>query len=131
MPDSDAPDARPEKSIFPTFFMAGFECSTFLWMDGKRLDYVQITGHDRHVAQDYQRLMELGLGTVREAIRWPLVDQGNGKYDWSSLEPVFDAANKARITAIWDLCHYGFPDGCDPFSNDCLKRLTDYCRAAA
>src|SRR5690349_9322996 len=52
---------RQEESIFPTFFMAGFECSTFIWKDRQRKDYVALTGHDRHLKQDYERLEELGI----------------------------------------------------------------------
>ena len=37
--------------IFPTFFLSGFECSTFIWKDGIRKDYVQITGHDRYLRE--------------------------------------------------------------------------------
>ena len=37
--------------IFPTFFLSGFECSTFLWGDEKRRrNLVAETGHDRHAA---------------------------------------------------------------------------------
>lgn len=129
-----APQARQPvegEGIFPTFFFAGFECSTFVWKDGRRKDYVALTGHDKHVRRDYQALMDLGIGVVREAIRWPFVDKGGGKYDWSGVQPFIDAANECEITAIWDLCHYGLPDGCDPFSDDCVKRYADYCRAAA
>jgi beta-glucosidase/6-phospho-beta-glucosidase/beta-galactosidase len=119
------------QAIFPTFFMTGFECSTFVWKDRERKDYVAATGHDQHVVKDFDRAMDLGIGVVREAIRWPHVDLGGGKYDWSSVKAVQDAATQARITPIWDLCHYGLPDGCDPFSDECLKRFVDYCRAAA
>ena len=118
-------------AIFPTFFMSGFECSTFLWRDRKRKDYVAATGHDQHLVADYEAAMDLGIGVVREAIRWPMVDLGGGKYDWSSVKAVQDAATAAKITPIWDLCHYGLPDGCDPFSDDCRDRFVDYCRAAA
>lgn len=118
-------------AIFPTFFMAGFECSTFIWKDGKRKDYVAITGHDKHLKQDYQCVMDLGIGVVREAIRWPFVDKGGGIYDWSSVDPAIEAMNACRITPIWDLCHYGFPDGCDPFSDSCRVRFVNYCRAVA
>jgi beta-glucosidase/6-phospho-beta-glucosidase/beta-galactosidase len=118
-------------SIFPTFFMGGFECSTFLWQDGQRKDYVSATGHDQHLGNDFAAAMDLGIGVVREAIRWPRVDLGNGNYDWTSVKAVQDAATAARITPIWDLCHYGLPDGCDPFSKDCHDRFVDYCRAAA
>ena len=73
--------------LFPTFFMAGFECSTFVWKDGQRKDFVALTGHDRELESDYRRLSELGVGVVREAVRWPLVDQGQGRYDWSPSTP--------------------------------------------
>ncbi|MGV3724202.1 MAG: hypothetical protein ACO1SX_25185 [Actinomycetota bacterium] len=124
-------DAKGEpEGIFPTFFMAGFECSTFVWKDGERKDYVALTGHDKHLEADYRRVEDLGIGVVREAIRWPMVDLGGGKYDWSTVDLVLDTAAACHVTPIWDLCHYGFPDGCDPFSDECLKRFTDYCRAA-
>jgi beta-glucosidase/6-phospho-beta-glucosidase/beta-galactosidase len=32
---------------------------------------------------------------------------------------------------IWDLCHYGYPDDLDPFSEEFTARFADYCRAAA
>ena len=120
-----------EDAIFPTFFMTGFECSTFVWKDRERKDYVAATGHDCHLKRDYAAAMDLGVGVVREAIRWPQVDLGGRRYDWSSVKAVQDAATACKITPIWDLCHYGFPDGCDPFSQECLDRFVDYCRAAA
>lgn len=131
MEANDENPARSEPAIFPTFFMAGFECSTFIWKDGQRKDYTRVTGHDRHLKSDYENLMDLGIGVAREAIRWPLVDQGNQRYDWSSVDPIIEALNACNITPIWDLCHYGFPDNCDPFSDACHERFLDYCRAAA
>lgn len=124
-------DPGPREAIFPTFFMTGFECSTFIWKDRQRKDYVAATGHDRHLADDFAAAMDLGIGVVREAIRWPKVDLGGGRYDWSSVRAVQDAATESNITPIWDLCHYGLPDGCDPFSPECRERFVDYCRAAA
>jgi hypothetical protein len=120
-----------EKAIFPTFFMAGFECSSFVWKDGQRKDYTVVTGHDRHFRADYECLMDLGIGVVRESVRWPIVDKGHGRYDWSSLDPLSAAMNDCRITAIWDLCHYGLPDDCDPFSEDCRSCFVEYCSAVA
>jgi len=111
--------------------MAGFECSTFVWKDRERKDYVEATGHDRHLEADYEAAMDLGIGIIREAVRWPKVDLGDGRYDWSSVEAVQKAATACKLTPIWDLCHYGFPDGCDPFSDQCRKRFVDYCRAVA
>jgi hypothetical protein len=120
-----------ERGLFPTFFFTGFECSTFIWKDRKRRDYVTLTGHDRHLAADYERVMDLGVGVVREAIRWPIVDRGGDRYDWSSVDPLLEPMDRCYITPIWDLCHYGFPDGCDPLSEECLTRFVAYCRAAA
>ena len=111
--------------------MAGFECSTFVWKDGERKDYVAITGHDQHLDKDYDGLMDLGIGVVREAIRWPFVDRGGGRFDWSTVDRVLDTLERCRTTAIWDLCHYGFPDEFDAFSPDAARRFADYARAAA
>ena len=122
---------KEDSSIFPTFFMAGFECSTFIWKDGKRKDYVAITGHDQHLQEDYDRVMDLGMGVVREAIRWPMVDKGGGKYDWTRVDRMIEAMEACHLMPIWDLCHYGFPDGLDPFSESGHERFVDYCRAAA
>jgi beta-glucosidase/6-phospho-beta-glucosidase/beta-galactosidase len=123
--------AEARQAIFPTFFMAGFECSTFVWKDGKRKDYVAATGHDVHLRADLAAAMDLGIGVVREGVRWPTVDLGNGNYDWSTVKAVQDAATACKITPIWDLCHYGFPEGCDPFSQECLDRFAGYCRGVA
>ncbi len=111
--------------------MTGFECSTFVWKDGTRKDYVAATGHDRHLKRDFAAAMDLGMGVVREAVRWPTVDLGRGRYDWSSVKTVQDAATECKITPIWDLCHYGLPDDCDPFSNECRERFVEYCAAVA
>jgi beta-glucosidase/6-phospho-beta-glucosidase/beta-galactosidase len=118
-------------SIFPTFFFAGFECSTFLWKDGKRKNYIELTGHDQHLKQDYQKLVDLGIGVVREAVPWPFVDLGKGNYDWKILDTILEELNRYKIIPIWDLFHYGLPDNCDPFNDDCHKRFLDYCCAVA
>jgi beta-glucosidase/6-phospho-beta-glucosidase/beta-galactosidase len=118
------------RTIFPSYFLAGFECSTFIWKDGNRRDYVQITGHDRHLEQDYQRVRDLGMAGVRESIRWPLVDRG-GNYDWSTVDPVLEALDKCGLTPIWDLCHYGWPDGIHPLEDGVIERFAEYCHACA
>ena len=40
--------------IFPTFFISGFECSTFLWKDQKRRNLIEETQHDRFAFKDYE-----------------------------------------------------------------------------
>ncbi|MGX4640804.1 b-glycosidase [Massilia sp. SYSU DXS3249] len=116
--------------IFPTFFLSGFECSNFFWRDEGRRNLVAETGHDVHVAEDYQILNSLGIAVAREGIPWPLVDK-HGCCDFSMLDPYIDAMNAAKVTPIWDLCHYGYPDDLDPFSDAFVDRFAEYCRAAA
>ena len=116
--------------IFPTFFLSGFECSTFLWKDQGRRDLVAETQHDKHVREDYRILNELGIAAAREGIPWALIDK-NGTCDFSRLDPMIAAMNESQIMPIWDLCHYGYPEDIDPFTDDFTNRFADYCRAAA
>jgi beta-glucosidase/6-phospho-beta-glucosidase/beta-galactosidase len=116
--------------IFPTFFLSGFECSTFLWKDRKRRDLVEETQHRRHAHEDYHILRNLGIAVSREGIPWPLVER-SGSYDFSPIDPMIEAMSRAQVLPIWDLCHYGYPDALDPFSEDFTERFADYCRAAA
>jgi beta-glucosidase/6-phospho-beta-glucosidase/beta-galactosidase len=116
--------------IFPTFFLSGFECSSFLWKHGPRRNLVVETQHDRHAAEDYRILNKLGIAVAREGIPWPLADRG-GSYDFSLIDPYIEAMNASKITPVWDLCHYGYPDDLDPFTDAFTQRFADYCRAAA
>jgi beta-glucosidase/6-phospho-beta-glucosidase/beta-galactosidase len=116
--------------IFPTFFLSGFECSTFLWRDGRRRDLVAETRHREHALEDYRMLEDLGIAVAREGIPWPMVDRG-GDYDFSLLAPLLDAMRETRMVPVWDLCHYGYPDDLDPFSDRFTARFANYCRASA
>jgi len=117
-------------AIFPTYFISGFECSTFLWKDKRRRNLIEETQHHQHVGEDYHLLHELGIGVARDAIPWPLVETKNG-YDFSSLDPLIEALNRERVLPIWDLCHYGYPEGLDPLAEDFADHFARYCRAAA
>jgi beta-glucosidase/6-phospho-beta-glucosidase/beta-galactosidase len=116
--------------IFPTFFLSGFECSTFDWKKVGRRDLVAETRHREHAHADYALLAELGIGVAREGVPWPFVER-DGAYDLSLLDPFIEAMNAARVEPIWDLCHYGYPDDTDPFAPDFAERFARYCRAVA
>jgi beta-glucosidase/6-phospho-beta-glucosidase/beta-galactosidase len=116
--------------IFPTFFLSGFECSTFVWQEQGRRNLIDETRHAEHVDEDYDLLRSLGIGVAREGIPWPLVDRG-GRYDFSSLDPFIAAMARTQILPIWDLCHYGYPDDVDPFAPDFPDHFAAYARAAA
>lgn len=103
------------EQLFESFFIGGFECSTHYLESGKRLDEIAATQHDRFASKDYLRLLDLGIRTAREGIRWHLIEQQPGRYDFSSALGMIRAAREMGIQVIWDLCHYGWPDWLDIF----------------
>lgn len=110
------------KPLFKSFFMGGFECSTHRLRSGKRLDVVAATNHDKYVADDYRRLQAQGIYTIREGIRWHLIDH-HGSYDFKSVLPIVLAARDIGMQVIWDLFHYGWPDDIDIFSPEFVRRF--------
>ena len=115
---------------FASFFQAGFECSSHRRRDGVRLDLIRATGHDKHVLGDYRLCKELGFGTIRDGLRWHLIEKQPGKYDWSSWLAALEAANELGLEIIWDLFHYGSPDHVDQAGEDFPQRFTDFVVAA-
>lgn len=114
--------------MFNSFFLAGFEGSTGYNRHGDWFDQVAATGHDRTAAQDYRDLAALGVRAARDTARWPLIDRG-GRYDFSSLDPLIEAAAASGADVIWDLFHYGYPEGLDLFGRDFAPRFAAYCHA--
>jgi beta-glucosidase/6-phospho-beta-glucosidase/beta-galactosidase len=122
--------SNPFGKRFASFFQAGFECSSHRRRDGVRLDLIRATGHDKHVLQDYQLCRKLGFGTIRDGLRWHLIEKSPGNYDWSSWLPALEAAERAGVQVIWDLFHYGSPDHVDQAGADFPARFTDFALAA-
>jgi beta-glucosidase/6-phospho-beta-glucosidase/beta-galactosidase len=116
--------------LFDDFFGAGFECSSHRRRDGVRLDLIRATGHDKHVLRDYRQCADLGLRTIRDGLRWHLIEKTPGKYDWSSWLPALEAAEATGVRIIWDLFHYGSPDHVDQAGDDFPQRFTDFAMAA-
>jgi beta-glucosidase/6-phospho-beta-glucosidase/beta-galactosidase len=117
-------------ATFASFFQAGFECSSHRRRDGVRLDLIRATSHDRHVASDYRQCAELGLRTLRDGLRWHLIEKSPGQYDWSSWMPALEAAEREGLQIIWDLFHYGSPDCIDQAAPDFAERFRDFAMAA-
>jgi beta-glucosidase/6-phospho-beta-glucosidase/beta-galactosidase len=115
---------------FASFFQAGFECASHRRRDGVRLDLIRATGHDRHVLYDYRLCKQLGLATLRDGLRWHLIEKSPGKYDWSSWLPALEAAEEAGVQVIWDLLHYGIPNHIDAAAEDFPNRFADFAVAA-
>ena len=116
---------------FQSFFMGGFECSTHRLHSGRRLDVIDATSHDRFARKDYERLAAVGMRTVRDGIRWHLIETRPGVYDFSTVVPMLAAAREAGVQVIWDVLHYGWPDDIDIFSAAFVERFAAFARAFA
>lgn len=117
--------------LFRSFFLGGFECSTHVRRDGRRLDLVASTRHDELAPADYRRLGTAGIRAARDGVRWHLVEKSPGRYDWSSALQMIRAAREADVQVAWDLLHFGWPDHVDVFSAAFPERFASFARAFA
>jgi hypothetical protein len=112
--------------MFKTFWMAGFECSCHRRQDGRRLDLSVATGHESFPGKDYARLRSVGIQTVREGISW--------HREAAALSSVRNRARAARehgMQILWDLCHYGWPEGIDIFRPAFVDSFARFARSVA
>jgi len=116
--------------MFRSFFSAGFEGSTGINRHGEWIDQISATQHDRFLVEDYRRLKALGIHTVRESVRWPLIDQ-KGKYDFSTFEKLIHVSQREEIEVLYDLFHFGYPVDLDILSEAFLERFEEYCYRVA
>jgi hypothetical protein len=119
------------KPLFQSFFLAGFECSTHRLANGRRLDMVDATHHDRLAMHDYERINGHGIRATREGLRWHLAEKKPGQYDFTCALPIVQAAEATKTQVIWDLCHFGWPDDIDIFKPEFVTRLADFAAAFA
>jgi len=73
--------------------------------------------------EDYRRLHEQGICSARSGIRWHLIETSPYHYDFSSVLPMVQAANQTGMQIVWDLFHYGWPDGLDIFRPQFVDRF--------
>jgi len=122
---------QTSKTLFQSFFMGGFEGSTHRTREGRRLDMIAATAHDKHAVADYTRLQQHGIYTARDSIRWHLIERKPYSYDFSSVLPILHAARETGTEVIWDLCHYGWPDDIDVFKPEFVRRFAHFALAFA
>jgi hypothetical protein len=121
-----------QEKLFPSFWMAGFECSSQVHYRGRgRLDYTAELQHDTRCDGDYAALAQFGIRTIRDGIRWHLIERRASHFDFSTGEPLLRAVQRHRLLAIWDVCHYGWPDDVDPLRPDFPDRYARLARAFA
>ena len=114
---------------FQSFWWAGFECTDQLNCFGNRVDFLPLTGHLQELEADYQRLDPFNIQTVREGIRWSVVEKTAYTYDWSTVEQMLQAGKRQGIQQVWDLCHFGYPDDLTPLHPMFARRFAHLCRA--
>lgn len=123
--------AAPRRSPFRSFMQGGFEASSHRRRDGRQLDVLAACRHDEFAGADYRLLRQAGIRTARDALRWHRIETAPGRYDWSSFLPMLREARAAGVQVVWDLCHYGVPDGIDVWSAAFVDRFAAFCAAAA
>jgi polysaccharide biosynthesis protein PelF len=119
--------------------MGGFECSTHRLprrkamgrFAGQRLDLIASTRHDEFAEQDYARLQAASIRTARDGVRWHLIEKTPNRYDFASLVPMLRAAHETKTQIIWDLLHYGWPDGLNIWGTAFVDRFARFARAVA
>ena len=114
-----------------SFFAGGFESATHRRADRLQLDLIANTRHDLHAETDYRLLQQVNIFTVRDGLRWHLIEQRPGVYDWSSFLPMLQASLDSGTQVIWDLCHWGLPTDIDIFSDQFVFRFEAFAHAAA
>ncbi|KPC23612.1 Uncharacterized protein ABJ99_5179 [Pseudomonas syringae pv. cilantro] len=117
--------------MFNSFVMGGFECASHRRRDGLRLDLLQSTAHDRWAGEDYAAMTACGVRTVRDGLRWHLIETSPYHYDWRSFLPMLRAARRQGTQVIWDLCHYGLPDDIDIWRPQFVERFAHFAAAVA
>lgn len=119
----------PPKNPFKSFWMAGYECTDQINVFGNRVDFLNITGHLSKIEDDYKDLNLFKIKTVREGIRWSVVEKIPYNYDFSTVEKMIIAGRKNNIQQVWDICHFGFPDDLTPLHPMFARRFSSICRA--
>jgi hypothetical protein len=102
--ETDNSRIHSESSVFQSFWIGGFECSTHRLprrkamgrYAGQRLDVIRSTRHDEFALEDYSRLQEVGMRTARDGVRWHLIENRPWRYDFSSLLPMLQAARETQ-----------------------------------
>jgi hypothetical protein len=67
--------------------------------------------------------------TVREGIRWAMIEKTPYQYDWSTVKTMLQAGKRHGIQQVWDLCHFGYPDDLTPLHPMFARRFAALCRA--
>ncbi|OFA03699.1 NAD(P)-binding protein [Duganella sp. HH101] len=117
-------------TLFASYWQAGYEGADHVNHAGVALDMNRATDHLRRVRDDYRRLAQFGIRTVRESAGWRLCER-DGRYDFRSVGRRAAVAQELGLQISWTFFHYGWPPDIDLFGPDFVPRFARYCRALA
>ncbi|MBS1618203.1 MAG: beta-galactosidase [Bacteroidetes bacterium] len=116
---------------FRSYLMGGYECADHINRSGVRVNLLFETAHHSRVEEDYTLLAETPIRTVREGICWSYVEPVPGRYDFTEVGRRIAAAKAYGIQQVWDICHFGYPDGLIPTHPCFAARFAAVCEAFA
>lgn len=122
--------AKQNNIVFQSFFLGGFECASHVGLDRKRRDLLAQSRHDVLCREDYKRLKEIGITTVREGLIWSSIDLGRNKYDFARFETMMKVGQEEGIEQIWDLNHFDYPEYLDPYTERFVYQFARYAQKA-
>lgn len=111
--------------------MGGFECADHINRSGERINLVRETEHDIRIEEDYALLHAMGIKVVREGVCWSHVETTPYQFNFDTLIPHFRVAKELGLQIIWDMCHFGYPDGLIPNHPQFCERFMALCEAFA
>jgi beta-glucosidase/6-phospho-beta-glucosidase/beta-galactosidase len=111
--------------------MGGYECADHINRSGERVNLLRETEHDVRAEEDYRDIAELDIKVVREGICWSAVETSPYVFDFTEVKNRIAAADELGIQIIWDLCHFGYPDGLFPTHPQFCDRFVALCSAFA
>lgn len=118
-----------QKQIIQSYMMGGFECCDMINRYGARVDLLSDSNHISHLYENYLRLKDIGITTVREGIRWSVVEKNPNEFDWSEFNLMVKRGKELGIQQIWDICHFGMPNDLSPLHPQFLNRFVNICVA--
>ena len=75
-----------------------------------RVDELSASDHLARQDKDLADVAGLGVQWWRYGMPWQLTETAPGEYDWRLWDQALAACERAGLTPIVDLCHFGLPD---------------------
>lgn len=108
----------PWLDVLPGRVFGGFEGSTMRLAERGRVDCLADSRHDVLFERDYDLLLEAGIVSVRESLRWHRMQPLPGELCTQEMVPRLRALRQRGMHAIWSLTQFGLPDWIDVWSPD-------------